>query len=169
MHYWGDGFKYFGEVGQAADFIGTYCRKWGRINVTQTKEKYGTARVYCGFGWYQLHSITHPGYVYSQYPDWLWKLDCMFFSKLLRPFQSLIARYQIFIYRRAYELTFKKWPLIKEEIIQGADYPEFVSSYWEPIPACSKHADDIQQSMRFSNNEDCLLCQEEKNASIHKT
>lgn len=164
MHFWGDGFKYFSEVGQAADFIGQYCRKWGRINVTQTKEKYGTARVYCSFGLYQFHSITHPGYIYSQYPKWIWKLDCLFFSKLLKPLQFLITRYQILVYKKAYELAFKKWPLIKEEIIQGADYPEFVSEYFESVNICDKHRDEFTGSMRFSTETNCEVC---KHETIH--
>lgn len=49
MHIWGDGFEYFYEVGEAANYIGKFCRKYGRIGVRDTKEKYGTARVYCRF------------------------------------------------------------------------------------------------------------------------
>ena len=100
-HYWGDGFKYFSDVGEAAELIGDYCRKYGRINVTTTKEKYGTSRVYCSFGWYQMFSITHPGYVYSRYPKWLWSLDCLYLSKIVRFFNPIVVPYQMFIYRKA--------------------------------------------------------------------
>jgi hypothetical protein len=163
MHYWEDNdFKYFAEVGEAADFIGQYCRKYGRLNVTQTKEKYGTARVYLSFGWYQLFSITHPGYVYSRYPKWLWSLDCLYLSKIVRFLNPIVVPYQMFIYRKAYHLAFKKWPLIKEEIISGADYPEIVSPYFEPVLLCSKHACEWKQgSVRF-NDKDCEMCKEEK-------
>lgn len=162
MHQWGDSFKYFAEVGEAAEFIGDYCRKYGRIGVTQTKEKYGTARVYCHFGWHQLFSITHPGYVYSRYPKWLWNFDCMYLSKIIRPLNKLTVSYQIRIYRRAYELAFKKWPLIKEEIISGADYAELISEYFAAIPACEKHREEIQYSRISYNNKDCAVCDAEK-------
>ena len=104
MHQWGDGFKYFYEVGEAADWIGKFCRKWGRISVTTTKEKWGRACVYCHFGISSFHSIIYPGYVYNQFPDWLWKLDCNFsrifwYKKYTYPLQWLIQKYQTFIYR----------------------------------------------------------------------
>lgn len=162
MHQWGDDFKYFAEVGEAAQFIGDYCRKYGRIGVTQTKEKYGTARVYCGFGLYSLHSITHPGYVYSQYPKWLWCFDIGYLSKIIRLFNPVIVRYQMFIYRRAYHLAFKQWPLIKEEIISGADYPEIVSPYFEAVSLCSEHACEWKNGTVLLNSENCEICKESK-------
>lgn len=162
MHHWGDGFKYFREVGEAAEFIGNYCRKWGRINVTQTKEKFGTSRIYCSFGWYQFHSITHPGYVYSRYPKWLWCFDIDYLSKIVRLFNPIIVPYQMFIYRKAYHLAFKNWPLIKEEIISGADYPEIVSPYFESVALCSKHACDYRNGSVLLNSEECEMCKKEK-------
>lgn len=162
MHSWDGDFKYFADVGRAAQFIGDYCRKYGRINVTQTKEKYGTARVYCNFGWHQLFSITHPGYVYSRYPKWFWKLDCQYFSKAIRFLNPLIVHYQMFIYRRAYHLAFKQWPLIKKEIISGADYPEIVSPYFEGVPLCSKHACEWRNGTVLLNSEKCEICKKEK-------
>jgi len=125
-HFWGDEFPYFAEVDQAAYEIGQFCRKWGRIGVRQTKEKYGTARVYCSFGWYQLFSITHPGYAYSRYPKWLWVLDCRYISKLIAPLNKIVAPYHVFIYRLAYKRAIKKFPLIREEIISGADWKELL-------------------------------------------
>lgn len=133
MHNWGDQFEYFSEVGDAAYEIGQFCRFWGRINVTQTKEKYGTARVYCSFGAYQLFSITHPGYVYSRYPKWLWTLDCLYISKLFRffRFNTVLVPYQLFVYRLAYTRALKKYPFIAEEILSGADYTEQLQSLYK--------------------------------------
>jgi len=122
-HYWGEWpDKRFADVGHSAQFIGDYCRKYGRINVTTTKEKYGTARVYCSFGISSFHCLTHPGYVYGRYPKWLWNLNCDFsYSKVghlfFRLLNKIVVPYQMFIYRRAYELAFKKWPLIKKELL----------------------------------------------------
>lgn len=127
-HRWGGPFPYFVEVAQAADEIGKFCRKWGRINVTQMKEKYGISCVYCNFGAYQLFSLTHPGYVYSRYPKWLWSIDIMYISKLFQVcrINDIIVPYQLFIYRLAYKRALKKYPMIKKEILSGADYPEYL-------------------------------------------
>ncbi len=127
MHYWGDGFPYFADVENVASEIGQFLRKWGRISVTQTKEKYGTARVYCHFGWYQLHSITHPGYVYSRFPDWLWRLDCRVLSRLIAPLsRHIVVPFHTWLYRLAYKRALKKYPHIREEILDGADWSELL-------------------------------------------
>lgn len=128
MHCWGDGFPYFGDVGEAADYIGTFCRRWGRICVTQTKEKYGTARVYCHIGYYSLHGLIYPGYAYSQFPDWLWHLDCRVITKLMSffRFDKIMVLWQKFIYRTAYKRALKKWPHIRNEILDCADFYEFL-------------------------------------------
>ena len=128
MHTWGDDFKYFGEVGDAAFEIGQFCKRYGRISVTQTKEKYGTARVYCHFGWTSLHGLVYPGYVYSQFPKWLWTADVYYIGPLLRkwPLGVIMVKYQLFIYRLAYKRALKKYPMIREEILVGADFDEYL-------------------------------------------
>lgn len=133
MHHWGDGFEYFGEVGRAADEIGTFCKRWGRIGVTQTKEKYGTARVYCGFGIHQLFSLTHPGYAFSRYPKWLWTIDCLYISKIFSflRINKVIVPYQTWVYRLAYKRALKKYPMIREEILDGADYTELLQKFYK--------------------------------------
>lgn len=124
FHLWGGDFQYFSDVEDAAYEIGQFCTRWGRISVGQSKEKYGSARVYCHFGWYQLHCITHPGYAYSQYPHWLWKLDCTLGGRIVRPFWFIVNPWQKFIYRLAYKRAIKKYPHIRDEILAGADWPD---------------------------------------------
>lgn len=134
MHHWGGDFKYFGEVGDAADEIGSFCRRWGRIPVTQTKEKYGTVRVYCTFGCSDLQGLLYPGYHYVQpllgrrfasvIPERL-NYAIMTFP-FLRPFRSLIVRWQRAVYRMAYKRAITKYPMIREEILCVADWDEYL-------------------------------------------
>lgn len=124
MHFYNDEpeWPYFCDVANAAHFIGKFLKKWGRVNVRQTKEKFGTARVYCNFGWYQLHDIFYPGYVRNQFPAWLWRLDCNYAPHIMRIINPLITAYHVWLYKLAYKKAIKKWPHIKKEIIYGADY-----------------------------------------------
>lgn len=126
MHSWGDDFPYFQEVGEAADDIGLFLRRWGRLNVRQTKEKWGMVCVYCDFGWYQMHSITHPGYAFSQYPKWFWKFDIDVLSRVIEPLNKIVVPFHKWLYRLAYKKAVRKYPYIQEEILRGADWPELL-------------------------------------------
>jgi len=122
MHSWGDeDFPYFEHVGLAAEEIGDFCRRWGRIAVTCTKEKWGTVRVYCHFNCcVSLHDILFPGWCRVRGP---YRLMTFPLFKALAP---LAFKWQKFIYRKAYERAVKKYPFIKEEILCCADYSEFL-------------------------------------------
>jgi hypothetical protein len=128
MHIWGDGFLYFSDVEKAAEEIGVFCARWGRIGVMQTKEKYGTARVYCHFGVWGFHSLILPRYAYNQWPKWLWNLDCDIGTKILSPFNKILIPYQKWIYLLAYKKAIKKYPHIREEILNGADWHELLEN-----------------------------------------
>ena len=135
MHMWGDWpDELFAQVGAAADYIGDFCVRWGRINVRQTKEKYGTARVYCSLGGYaSLHGLLFPNYVYKhrRFPDWLWKLDTYYLSKVFSLFTKYgFGKWQILVYKEAYRRAIKKYPMIKAEILCGADYDELLEHLW---------------------------------------
>lgn len=118
----------YNNIERASYEIGNFCRKWGRINVTQTKEKYGTARVYCFLGNMSLHTLVYPGYAYNQFPQWLCNLDFVIFYKIFnfKPISKLIFVYQKFIYNLAYKRTVKKYPNLREEILICADWLEFM-------------------------------------------
>ena len=120
MHFWGDGFPYFEEVDRAADYIGKFCRKWGRIQVIQTKEKYGTVRVYCSLYCDDIHGLLFPGYHYYRLP---WVISTF---PILRWARFLTDPYQKWVYRLAYKNAIHKWPMIREEILQGADWSEYL-------------------------------------------
>lgn len=126
MHTWGEEGVDWEGIGEAARFIAEYLLRWGRVNVRDWKEKFGTVRVYCSLGWCQIHSITHPRYLYSQYPGWLWKLDVYHGYKITRLVNWFIVPYHKWLYRRAYRLAVEKWPHLTAEILNGADYHELL-------------------------------------------
>lgn len=119
------------NLGQIASDIGNICAKWGRISVRDTKEKYNTVRVYCSFGIHNLHSLLFPRYVYKHrlYPDWLWKLDCYYFSKVFNLFEKIVIPYQKFVYNYAYWKYIKKYPHRFRAITGCMDYPEMIGFY----------------------------------------
>lgn len=126
MHIWGDKDFDWKGLNDAIDYIETNLVKWGRINVSQAKEKYGTVRIYCSLGWYQFHSITHPRSCYSRYPKWLWKLDCIYGSKIVALINPLIYVYHKWLYRLIYAKAVRKFPHLKIEIVCCADFSELL-------------------------------------------
>lgn len=129
MHQWGDKNVDWNGIESAASYLGSYCRRWGRFG-GQTKEKFGTVRFYAHFGSLSLHTIIYPGYYYSQFPTWLWKLDIKFIGPILNKlFGKIFFSWQKFIYNKAYQNALKKWPHLKEEILCCADHPEFINKH----------------------------------------
>jgi predicted GH43/DUF377 family glycosyl hydrolase len=125
MHRWGDDFDWEG-LNDAINYIESTLVTWGRINVHQAKEKYGTARIYCSLGWHQFHSITHPRTVYSRYPQWLWELDIDYGTKIVPFLFGWVVHYHAWLYRKTYANAVKKYPHLKEEILCCADYSKLL-------------------------------------------
>lgn len=126
-HYWGEPGIDFQGIEKAAQYIDDYLTTYGRVCVLSSKEKWGTVRVYCVFGWSSLPEITHPRQMYKVYPQWLRNiLYSPFFSRPFSLINYLGIPYQKVIYRRAYKKAIKKWPHLIEEILEDADYPELL-------------------------------------------
>lgn len=128
MHSWGDeDFDWIG-LDNAIDYIHTNLVRWGRINVRQSKEKFGTARIYCSLGFYHLLSITHPGHVSwkGRYPNWLFKLDIHILSPIIEKLNFVVIPYQAWVYKTVYKNAVQKYPHLKKEIICAADYPQLL-------------------------------------------
>jgi hypothetical protein len=126
MHNWGDPNVDWDGINDAARFIGVWLKKYARMEVRDYKEKYGTVRVYCSFGWQQIHSILYPGYVWI-HKWWPHRLD-MWFS-YDTPFLKWLNRYivvpiHVRLYRWRYQQAIKKWPHLREEILCCADWDE---------------------------------------------
>ena len=127
MHYWGDEGVDWDGINDAADFLDDYFRKRWKIGVRQSKEKYGTVRVYCSLGWMSPHDITHPGYCFSRYPKWLWHLNCRCYGAWFwKPIQWASTKVHCWAYRRGYKLAVKKWPHLSAEILSAADFSDLL-------------------------------------------
>jgi len=115
----------FAGVDAAAEYIGLNLRKWGRVDVRQYKEKFGTVRVYCSLGIYMWHQLFWPGYVCNQYPyKWIWVADVYFPKWVFHLINKVLLPYHRWLYRLLYQRAIVKWPHLREEILCSADWPE---------------------------------------------
>src|SRR3990167_9164376 len=125
MHDWSEKDFDWKALNDAGHDLQTFCLRYGRIGM-HVKEKWGTLRAYTSFAGYPiLHSLIYPGYVYNQFPNWLWHLDFKL-SPVLEKLLGPIHKYQSFIYRKGYEKILKKYPHIRKEITCCMDYPELL-------------------------------------------
>ena len=109
-----------------ADRIAEALCKYGRIKVSDAKEKFGTYRVYVNFGFYGLQDIMFPRCRYDKFPksltflaygpDWFFELV-----------NFAVVRYQFLIYKLVYEYFIRKYPREINAIVLGMDYPELIS------------------------------------------
>lgn len=141
MHSWGSWpDKYFNQVENAAEEIGTFIARWGRMGVMQTKEKFGTVRVYCHFGFDCIHGLIWPRHCWI-HKLWPYKIDLLMSSLLGRILNIILIPYQKFIYRLAYKRAVKKYPHLREEIFSCVDFGEVLegvegykhSDYWTEV------------------------------------
>ncbi len=127
MHDWSEKDFDWAGINDAARFIAKNLLRWGRVNVRDYKEKWGCVRVYCSLGWAQLHSVTHPRYVYGQYPQWLWHWDVYHGSRIIPWLCNwAVVPYHKWLYRRVYKAAITKWPHLACEILHAADYHELL-------------------------------------------
>ena len=103
-----------------------YWHKQARIGCN-IKEKYGTIR--CGSSFFDgsLHSLAYPGHYYYRWPLWVRKIEdkitpVVCFLRI----DSLIRSLQIPFYTLGYYITMKKYPHLREEICEDAQYPEWI-------------------------------------------
>jgi hypothetical protein len=135
FHVWGDKAFDWKALDKAISQGTWLMSKLGRIGV-HSKEKFGTARwsIYLFNG--QLHSLTHPGYVYSRYPKWLWSFDVIHrpLRFLVRPIQF----YQALIIKLTFLYLWYKFPHIRPEVFSDAPrellikkHSKFAASFWQ--------------------------------------
>jgi hypothetical protein len=128
MHDWSQTDVDWAGINAAAEYIGRNLIRWGRVPVSEIKEKYGSCRIYCGFGWYNFHTIFWPNYAYCRYKwKWLWHLDCATtVHKLFSILNYIIIPIHKRMYRYYYKQALKKWPHLWEEILCCADWQELL-------------------------------------------
>ncbi len=125
-HEWGEENVDWEGINDCCNILHNICTRWGRFG-GQTKEKYGTVRFYAHMGWLSLHSLVYPGYVYSQFPNWLWSLDIYYIGPFLRfCFEKIWVKWQAYIYNLAYQKCLKKYPHLRAEILCDADHLELI-------------------------------------------
>ena len=116
-HYWGDEDFDWNSLYEAERELRHIMIRYGRIGV-HSKEKYGTLRFSVFFCDGTLHSFTHPGYMGSQYPKWLWSFDVM--NKPLKHIAPVIRFWQKLVIQYAFTVVCAKYPHIRDEIINDA-------------------------------------------------
>lgn len=142
-HFWSEESFAWKDLSDAINYIGIWLRHWPRISVVQMKEKFGTARIYCSFGWDCFHTIFYPGYCWI-HKWWPYKLDLWlsYNTPILKWLNTLIIPIQKKAYIWRYKKAVQKWPHLYEEILGMADYgelfegviPEYKhSDYWTEV------------------------------------
>jgi hypothetical protein len=118
-HEWGDDSFDWNSLNEAINRGTKLMERVGRIGV-HSKEKYGTARwsLYLFDG--TMHSFTHPGYVYSQYPKWLWVFDVSY--KPLRFLKPIINWWQKIVIKLTFLYLSRRYLHIVDEIISDAPH-----------------------------------------------
>lgn len=143
---------------EIAESIGNFCARYGRISVTQVKEKYGSVRVYCGFGCASLHNLLFPRYVYrhKNFPKWLWHLDCTYGLKFWEYASRIVFPYQKSIYKLAYMRAIWQHPDKFDEITSCMDYPEYIGFVVPKL--CSNHSVNVRRC--YIDSENCEVCRD---------
>lgn len=125
MHSWGDTDMDWEGLNDAGRYIARYCktRAWMRIH---WKEKWGCIRfeyTYSSLFENPIHSIIWPGHLFIRYSNRMLRIDKMLGSILttLRITRA-IRSYQTWVFKRAIRNAVKKWPHIREEILEDVQY-----------------------------------------------
>ncbi len=115
-------------LADAIHYITDTLTRYGRI-AAHGKEKWGCARISVSIGYPSLHTLTYPRYVYNQFPNWLWRLDCNYIGPVIRfLIGKPLAKWQMYLYGATYRKAIKKWPHLQAEILNDADYKELIGA-----------------------------------------
>jgi hypothetical protein len=74
--------------------------------------------------WQQLR---YPGYCFNQWPKWAWHMEFWCPVVWLRKLANLVVLpYHIWLYRYLYKQAVERRPHLHDEILDCADFPEFL-------------------------------------------
>ena len=140
MHSWGEEGVDWSGIENSASEIGLFLVRWGRIGVHQTKEKFGTVRVYCHLGWNSFYEILWPRRMWIL-KWWPYRLDLKISDVVMPILNKIVLPYHKWLYRRAYGNAVKKRPHLREEILCCADFGVYLegvagykhSDYWTEV------------------------------------
>lgn len=124
-HSWGDKDFDWDALDDAACDLRDFCLRYGRFYMS-TKEKYGTLRADMPYGLFDgsLLSLIEPR-LHNRTKRF--KIaDNIFYYTLGRLLRPIIVRYQQYVYKVGYKKVCKKYPHIVEEIMEDAEYPEWL-------------------------------------------
>lgn len=135
QHNWGDEEFDWMALDNAIRHMDKVMRRW-RIQVRQSKEKWGQARIYCSLGLAWWPQLTHPGYQWNPWPKWArrfaygptWLLDLA---------NVLVVPIHKWAYLHAYRGAVKRWPHIKHEIMDAADFEPLLDSLLDKCTTCN--------------------------------
>ncbi len=142
MHDWSDKNVDWKGIDDAAYYIAHWLKVWARVGVLDYKEKYGTVRVYCVFGWHGAYAVWRPAHCW--YPKW-WPMRLDFWladARLWQRINDIVIPLQRKAYAWRYKKAVQKWPHLYKEIVSMADYGELLegvvpgykhSDYWKTI------------------------------------
>lgn len=140
-HDWSDDDFDWKSLNKAINTIHKLCVRYGRIGI-HSKEKFGTHRCSTYFFSGHFHDLTHPGYVASRYPKWLWKLDIYHSPKFFKytGLTWLIRKYQALVYKLVFLYVCTKYLHIVDEIVSDVDGYEIIwrgkeihDKYWRQV------------------------------------
>jgi len=135
MHTWGDEDFDWAGLDKAIRYIDKNLKRWGRIQVHQAKEKFGTARVYCHLGFSGLWWLWKPGHVYYRGPKWMPKWMNWPPYWITSAVNLVFVPYQARVYRTVYKKAVRQWPHLVCEITHDADFNELLDGLC-PHPNC---------------------------------
>ncbi len=143
MHMWGDKDVDWDGINEAANYIGYWLKDWVRMPVSCVKEKFGSVRIYCSFGWSMIYSIWRPSHIWL--PKW-WPHRLDSWISYYTPIMKWVNYLVVPIHQKAYVWRYKKavekWPHLRREILGSADYGELFegkipgykhSDYWTEV------------------------------------
>lgn len=138
IHQWGEENFDWKGLDEAGWYIGRWLRTWTRLSVFDIKEKFGSLRIYCHFGWDCFYSIWRPSHCWIS-PWWPYRLDLAVSKYVMPIINILIIPLQKKAYVWRYKKAVEKWPHLRDEILSDADYGELFegaipdykhSDYW---------------------------------------